>query len=308
MIDPVEAFKKTSSLLVPTTSTAVPSATSFPTIVPDYPQFEKASVTGLRTLWVVFVIMVIASAAFTALSWRVPLGRRLYHVITTLITIIAAISYFGMATKHGVNYHHVRVVEHHKHVPNTYKDVYRQVYWARYVDWSLTTPLLLLDLCFLAGLSGGHIVMAILADVIMILTGLFAAYGSEHNPQKWGWYTIAVIAFLVIIWHLVVNGRASTANKSSNVTKLYASISLYTIVIWTVYPIIWGIADGARIMSVDHEIIAYAVLDILAKPVFGAWLLLAHTRMSESNVEVGGWWTNGLNSEGQIRIEDDEGA
>lgn len=61
-------------------------------------------------------------------------------------------------------------------------------------------------------------------------------------------------------------------------------------------------------MSVDKEIIAYAVLDILAKQVFGAWLLLAHTKMSESNIEVGGWWANGLNSEGGIRIEDDEGA
>lgn len=299
---------KTKSLLVPTSTSTVPHATSFPTIIPDYPTFEKASVAGQRTLWVVFVLMVIASAAFAAMSWRVPVARRLYHVITTLITIIAAISYFGMATGQGVNYNHIRVVEHHNHVPNTYKDIYRQVYWARYVDWSLTTPLLLLDLCLLAGLSGGHTVMTILADVIMILTGLFAAYGTEHNASKWGWYTIACIAFLVVIWHLVINGRAGTKNKSSNVTKLYASISLYTIVIWTAYPIVWGIADGARIMSVDKEIIAYAVLDILAKPVFGAWLLLAHTRMSESHVEVGGWWANGLNSEGRIRIEDDEGA
>jgi len=311
MIDPVQAFEtlmKTKSLLVPTTSSTGSSATSFPTVIPDVPTYERASAAGLRTLWVVFVIMLLASAAFTAMSWTVPVGRRLYHVITTLITIIAAISYFGMATKHGVNYHHIRVTEHHKHVPNTYKDVYRQVYWARYVDWSLTTPLLLLDLCLLAGLSGGHTIMAILADVVMILTGLFAAYGSEHNPQKWGWYTIACIAFLVIIWHLVVNGRAGVKNKSSNIVKLYGSISLYTILVWTAYPIIWGVADGGRLLSVNQEIIAYAVLDILAKPVFGAWLLLAHTRLSESNVEVGGWWAHGLNSEGGIRIEDDEGA
>jgi len=233
----------------------------------------------------------------------------LYHVITTLITIIAAISYFGMATGHGVNYHHITVTEHHKkNIPDTHKEVYRQVYWARYVDWSLTTPLLLLDLCLLAGLNGGHTIMAILADVVMVLTGLFAAYGSEKTAQKWGWYTIACIAFLVIIWHLVVNGRAGVKNKSSNVAKLYAGISLYTILVWTAYPIIWAVADGARILSVNQEIIAYAVLDVLAKPVFGAWLLIAHSKLSESNLDVGGWWSNGLSSEGRIRIEDDEGA
>ena len=62
-------------------------------------------------------------------------------------------------------------------------------------------------------------------------------------------------------------------------------------------------------MDVDEEIIAYAVLDILAKPIFGAWLLFTHMSMSETNVEVGGFWATGLGSEGGIRIgDDDEGA
>lgn len=105
-----------------------------------------------------------------------------------MIAIVAAISYFGMATGMGVSYHHICVREQHEHVPDTTKDIYRQVYWARYVDWSLTTPLVLLDLCLLAGLNGAYILMAILADVVMILTGLFAAFGREHNGSKWGWY------------------------------------------------------------------------------------------------------------------------
>lgn len=95
-----------------------------------------------------------------------------------------------MATGHGVSYHHTRVRHAHKHVPDTHEDVYRQVYWARYVDWSLTTPLLLLDLALLANLNGAHTLIAIAADVIMILTGLFAAFGSEGTPQKWGWYVL----------------------------------------------------------------------------------------------------------------------
>jgi len=45
-------------------------------------------------------------------------------------------------------------------------------------------------------------------------------------------------------------------------------------------PSIWGIADGARIADVDAEIVSYAVLDVLAKPVFGFWLLFTHDAMS----------------------------
>lgn len=45
---------------------------------------------------------------------------------------------------------------------------------------------------------------------------------------------------------------------------------------------IWGIADGGRKMDVDAEIVAYAVLDVLAKPVFGFWLLFTHDAMASS--------------------------
>ena len=72
---------------------------------------------------------------------------------------------------------------------------------------------------------------------------------------------------------------------------------------------IWGVANGSRLLSVDGEIIAYAVLDVLAKPVFGAWLLITQSQMPETNIDLGGFWTHGLSSEGRIRVgEDDEGA
>ncbi len=141
-----------------------------------------------------------------------------------------------MASGHGISYHHVVVKEQHKHVPDTQKDIYRQVYWARYVDWSVTTPLLLLDLCLLAGMNGGAILIAIVADIIMILTGLFAAFGSEGTSQKWGWYAIACIAYLVVIWQLVYHGRNSVSQKGGKVANFFAAIGGFTLIIWTVYP------------------------------------------------------------------------
>lgn len=239
------------------------------------------------------------------MSWRVPVSKRLYYVITTLITIFASLSYFAMATGQGVSYNHVRVRHSHNHVPDTFHDVYRQVFWARYVDWSLTTPLILIDLALLAGLSGAHLLMAIIADVIMILTGMFAALGSEGTPQKWGWYAIACISYLVVIWHLAINGRVQAKAKGSKVGQFFVAITGFTIIVWTVYPIVWGIASGARKMSVDSEIIAYAVLDILAKPVFGLWLLLTHAKMPETGLDLGGFWSNGVSREGTLRLDDD---
>jgi hypothetical protein len=71
---------------------------------------------------------------------------------------------------------------------------------------------------------------------------------------------------------------------------------------------IWAVAGGARIISVDSEIIAYAVLDILAKVVFGAWLLLTHAKMPETGIDLGGFWSNGISSDGSLRLNDDDGA
>jgi bacteriorhodopsin len=71
-----------------------------------------------------------------------------------------------MATGGGWSYHLVNVVRHHKHPTEL---VFRQVYWARYIDWSIGTSLALIELTVLAGLPGAEILLALFADITMIL-------------------------------------------------------------------------------------------------------------------------------------------
>ncbi|KAL2059870.1 hypothetical protein VTL71DRAFT_10025 [Oculimacula yallundae] len=305
MIDPtqvIEAFaKKTSSLLVPT-STHSPHPTALPTVLPDVPIYEKVGATGSKTLWVVFFIMFISTLAFYYMAWRTPVQKRLFHIITALITTFATLSYFAMATGDGNSFAHSVVKESHKHTPDTVEHIFRQVFWARYVDWALTTPLLLLDLAFLAGMNGANITVTIVADLIMVLTGLFAAFG-HTDGQKWGYYAMGCAAYLVIVYQLVVPGRRAVSAKGNSTAKLFASIGGFTLILWTLYPIVWGIGDGARKWSVDAEIISYAILDVLAKPVFGFWLLFAHSKNASA---VEGFWTHGLANEGALRVGDDD--
>lgn len=187
-------------------------------------------------LWIVFVIMVVASGFFSLLAWNVPVSKRLYHYVTAMITITASLAYFSMATGHGVNLHCIQVKDTHSKIPDTYHEVCREVYYARYVDWAITTPFLLLDLCLLAGIDGAHTIMAISADLIMVLTGLFAAYGTEDSGQKWGWYAISCIAYIFVIWHVGLTGSAAVKSKGTKVTNLFGSLALFTFVLWTAYP------------------------------------------------------------------------
>ncbi|RYP85598.1 hypothetical protein DL769_000939 [Monosporascus sp. CRB-8-3] len=205
-----------------------------------------------------------------------------------------------MATGDGVALRTVSAKENSSHT--IIEVTKRQIYWARYVDWSLTTPLLLLDLTLLAGLSGYSILVIITADLIMILTGLFSSFG-DFKFQKWGWYAIACISYLTIVYQLAYQGHKAVANKDNRARNFFIAISLFTLILWAVYPIVWGFAQGARIASVDGEIITYAVLDFLTKPVFGLWLLLAHdSNVVRSTPSLDGFWSEGLPSDGAIRV------
>ncbi|KAI1439200.1 hypothetical protein GGR50DRAFT_7625 [Xylaria sp. CBS 124048] len=260
---------------------------------------EYSTENGHRALWVVCVVMGVTSLAFYLMAMRVPVQKRLFHIITALITTFAFLSYYAMATGSGIGIHTTAIREN-KHGVVT-DIVNRQVFWSRYVDWSLTTPLLLLDLALLAGMNGATVLILMVSDVIMVLSGLFASY-SHDQAQGWGWYAFACIAFLNIVYQLGYKGRQVLARKDTETRKFVTAISIFTLVIWTLYPIMWGVSEGARKMSVDGEIIAYAVLDILAKPVFGFWLLLTHDSMGDTSPSVEGFWSHGLSSDGLIRI------
>jgi len=292
--------------MLKTASSASTSVAPIPTIVPTPPIFITASDTGNRTLWVVTVLMAISSLAFYGMAFRVPVQKRLFHIITAFITTFAFLSYFAMATGAGVNFSKYVKTEEHKKVPDTHQEYQRQIYWARYVDWSITTPLLLLDLSLLAGLSGANILVAIVADLIMVVTGLFGAWGQGDATQKWGWFIFGCIAYLVVVYQLAIGGRETVAKKDSKTKAFYGSIAGFTLVLWTIYPIIWGLSEGGHVISIDAEIIAYAVLDVLAKPVFGFWLLFTHDSMSSTSPSLEGFWAHGFGEQGTLRVGDED--
>ena len=70
----------------------------------------------------------------------------------------------------------------------------------------------------------------------MVLTGLFAAFG-HNETAKWGWYAMACIAYLIVVWQLAVNGRATAYGKGGKVGAFFASIAGFTLVLWTAYPV-----------------------------------------------------------------------
>lgn len=150
----------------------------------------------------------------------------------------------------------------------------RQIFYVRYIDWFLTTPLILLDLLLTCGLPTPTIVYTILMDEIMVVSGLVGAL--VKSSYKWGYFTFGFVAFLFVAYIVAFEGRAHARALGNDILKVYTMCGAWIIFLWFVYPISWGVSEGGNVIPPDSEAIFYGVLDILTKPVFGALLLWGH--------------------------------
>lgn len=131
-----------------------------------------------------------------------------WHVIfAMMVTTIAGAAYYSMATGQGVA---------------LFGD--KTIFFARYIDWILTTPLLLLGL-ILVGLPAindperkrernGLVGAILFSDIAMIVIGAVANF-SVTTQDKTVWYVASLGWFLIVIWFYVDKYE----NKPSKVTK-----------------------------------------------------------------------------------------
>jgi bacteriorhodopsin len=116
------------------------------------------------------------------------MDRRLTYLfpVTAGVVSVAAIAYFSMGSNLGFT---PIEVEFQRSNPKVHGQ-YREIFWVRYVDWFITTPLLLMDLLLTAGMPWPTILWVILVDEIMIVTGLVGAL--VRSSYKWGYFVFGM--------------------------------------------------------------------------------------------------------------------
>ncbi|KZV69524.1 family A G protein-coupled receptor-like protein [Peniophora sp. CONT] len=213
-------------------------------------------------LWVVFAIMLVSNFGFAIWTFARPIGTRTFHYMSVLILATATIAYFSLASNIGGTPVPVQLRG---------RGLTRAVWYARYIDWTITTPLLLLQLLLGTGLPLSEIFAVIFFDIIMIVTGLVAAL--VPSGYKWGFFLFSCMSFFFIWGVLIGTGRQSAYFISPEAGKAYTRGALFLIFVWMLYPIAWGLSEGRNVLHPSGEMIFYGILDILAKPVFCAWHL-----------------------------------
>lgn len=233
---------------------------------------------GSDLYFAITAIMFVTTLAIFGLSFTKPSSHRIFHYITASITLVASVAYFSMGSNLGWTPIQVEFPRSNPRVSG----VYREIFYVRYVDWFITTPLLLMDLLLTAGLPWPTILYTILIDEIMIVTGLVGAL--VKSSYKWGYFTFGTAAFLFVAYVVTISARAHAQALGPKVYKTYMICGVWTIGLWTLYPIAWGLCEGGNVISPDSEAVFYGILDVLAKPGFGALLLWGHRNIDMADL------------------------
>ena len=147
--------------------------------------------------------------------------------------------------------------------------------FARYVDWSFTTPLLLFGLALTAmheRLSHAGLIITLLGfDVLMIVTAMF--YGLDpvfEVGHKVMWFGLSCIFFLGVIGILWGPLRRHARARGPVIGRVYTRHAAILSVLWLVYPVVLAIGPaGFGTIDAVPLIAAILVLDVTAKGIYG---------------------------------------
>ena len=131
-----------------------------------------------------------------------------------------------------------------------------------------------MDLLLTAAMPWPTTLFIILIDEFMIVTGLVGAL--VKTSYKWGYFVFGCVALGYIVYHLAWEARKHATAMGKDVGRAFLFCGSLTAFLWILYPIAWGLCEGGNLIAPDSEAVFYGILDLLAKPVFGALLIWGH--------------------------------
>lgn len=225
--------------------------------------------------WIGFGGLSLGSLIIYLLGTKFRPQDKLHVIIPLAVTSIATISYYALARGQA----DVMVGG----------DI---VYYGRYLDWLVTTPLLLLSLIVIAlpplkkaSSSRQRLTLisaVLLSDILMILTGLFADLSTEMFDVT-VWYVASCLWFIIVGILMFGEVRKQAYANSAKIGETYTKLLTFLSVVWVFYPLVWVFGTtGTNSISAETEAAAYAIMDITAKAVFGILTLLALKKLENT--------------------------
>ncbi|RLM67363.1 sensory rhodopsin-2 [Halorubrum sp. Atlit-8R] len=174
-------------------------------------------------------------------------SHAVYYGTLAGVTGVAALAYLAMALGVG-----------------TLSTAVGELEVVRYVDWLVTTPLILLYLGLLARPSRRVLAGLIGVDVVVIAGGVTAA--ATGGTVSWVAFGVAGAAYLALVYGLLVSLPRSASAAGDRVRAVFGTLRNITVVLWTLYPVVWLLAPtGFGLLTPATEMLVFVYLDIVSK-------------------------------------------
>ncbi|MFN3800225.1 bacteriorhodopsin-like [Belliella pelovolcani] len=157
----------------------------------------------------------------------------------------------------------------------------------RYVDWTLTVPLMCVEFYLLTkpfGAKGSTLTKLIVASLVMLVTGYIGETSGIDNNVFWG--VLSTVGYLYIVYEVFAGDVAKLA-KSSDSPALGRAMFLLKIFItlgWSIYPIGYMVLPGnllSGMFEVSSIDLFYNLADAINKIGFG--LVIYSVAIAETN-------------------------
>jgi sensory rhodopsin len=181
---------------------------------------------------------------------RVPEDFRAVLRVSCVYLVIAAINYFYMRTTY-----HEGVARGTSEFPTSF----------RYVDWVLTTPLMLIKFPLMLGIGDRgkpFMIRLVVLDLIMIITGYIGEV-AKSPAVHFGFFLIGCIAWFGILASLFTALTTLPDRIGPALRSGVRSMSLFVVIGWAIYPVgfflpMLGLPDDVREL-------AYNIADLFNK-------------------------------------------
>lgn len=234
-------------------------------------QFDLILVTQFSFM-VAFMGMVGGAFYFTLIQATLPKDRQTVAITSAVYCLMAAIMYGFINYKYGIGTDTLRSGDY----PTA----------LRYIDWLITTPLIVFKFPELLGGDDAPAIaiIVIIADIIMILfgfageTSINAAGGS--TVIGWSMFGVGCLAWLFIIFILYSSVTEAASQKLGPIRIALSRLKLFIVFGWLIYPLgfLITLLSSSPDMRIARELV-YNFADLFNKIGFGIVAIFAIQQM-----------------------------
>ena len=226
--------------------------------------------TEVMLHWIYVAIMLCSGIAFYVMSKDrkgIPYYKYLIHIF---VVTWSGLAYSALALNQGSIHYQGQTV-----------------HFARYLDWVITTPLLLLSLALTGKLTTrkeGWLIGGMMgSQAIMILTGLVAEVSPDQLRQYY-WFVLGCVALVIVLYLFWVPLLRIARTQGKNIERVYRASAIYLTVQWILYPLVWVIGQpGLQFLDPFTTTLLFLILPVVSKAGFGFFNLIKLRNLPEAD-------------------------